>query len=341
LTTELSRKGKVLSITYGHGGCEFYRTFIPYTELRSHGWVADWIPVEKIDKILEVFGWGQYDLVQLSRVGTWSKIEFAPAIKMVNELGARMVYECDDDLTNEHRKVVSYNIGDIVSLCDSVIVSTPHLAKVMQRYGKPVYVAQNYVNMRHFAERARVVEGLTIGLSGSKTHEEDWKVIAEPLKRIASEYEVHVIVGGYCPKYLESVPGIKLIEGLPYKDYPAMIRQFDIGLCPVNDDPFNLSKSGIKAMELMASQRRVGDKWGGAAVIASKHLIYNQTVNHNNTGLLVPYDEESWYQAIKSLVTDEAKRQRLQVTGHKWVAQNRSIAVGWKEWGKAFAQIMR
>jgi hypothetical protein len=93
-------------------------------------------------------------------------------------------------------------------------------------------------------------EWTVLGLAGSITHYDDWIVLKDVLPRIMREHgNVAFLLQGFIPDYLENVVGqypsrVYADEYFrDYNEYPGVIRQSDITLCPVDpDDKFNLAK---------------------------------------------------------------------------------------------------
>lgn len=264
-------------------------------------------------------------------------------VETVRSSGALMVFETDDDLTDDYR-----NLGrgdefkETVRHFDFVTVSTPFLAERMAPYcaSKP-YVLPNHVDFAWFSgiskKAMRLVDGFTIGLVGTASHGGDWVFPVEAMRRIAEEHEdVTLVVAGFFPDYLKDLPNIRKIQPVPYRNYPGVIRQFDVVCCSLDpEDMFNHSKSGIKALEAMASYRRLPNgKLGGAVPVCTDMKVYRRVVQNDHNGLLVSNDQ--WYDALKELVTQRSYTWRLAEQGRKWVRANRDIATGWVMWEQAY-----
>jgi glycosyltransferase involved in cell wall biosynthesis len=203
-------------------------------------------------------------------------------------------------------------------------------------------VLPNHVDFGWFGQQSllaeRQVEGLTIGVLGTRTHYFDWIYLEEVFGRISREYDdVTILCAGFQPDYLEDY---RCLSGVPYRYYPQLMRQFDIVCCALDpDDVFNLSKSSIKALESMASARRLSSgKIGGAVAVCTDMTLYRRTVNHMHNGLLV--DNEDWYEALKMLIEDERTRNRIAYVGHRWVEKNRDIKQGYRLWKNAYLRLL-
>lgn len=264
----------------------------------------------------------------------------------VMEKDAKLVYDVDDDLLDGSR----FNgYGDWVrntgNLADAITVSTPELAERMADAlpDKPIYVLPNHVNVHFYAKvsskAARFDERLTIGLLGTPTHFFDWALVVDSLIAIREKYpEVQVMCAGYRPEFLKRVPGLVFYAGKPFPQWPQLLRQVDIRLCTLEDDPFNESKSAIAALEAMAAVRPIGRRLGGAVPVCSDHTVYKRVIQHRNNGLLVK--DDNWYDALELLITNRELLKKLAVSGHRWVKKNRGLSHGTRLWAKAYQMIL-
>jgi len=240
---------------------------------------------------------------------------------------------------------------------DAVTVTTPHMRSLIQKYapGVPVYILPNMVKFSQWQEWERWhrwdKEWLVLALTGSVTHYNDWIVLKDVLPKLMQEHaNVALLLQGFVPDYFKEMtirfPARVYADKQfrDYAEYPGVIRQADVVLCPVDpDDEFNLAKSSIKAVEGMASGRQLSDgNMGGAAIIASPLPYYGRTVGWGNKrGIVVDHDPDSWYAALKTMITEPDKRERWQRKGWQWVHQNRSIERKWRLWWNAYQEVHR
>jgi glycosyltransferase involved in cell wall biosynthesis len=269
-----------------------------------------------------------------------------------------IVLEYDDDYFTGSRDL-GYDYQELLhrllNEVDAVTVSTPYIRDLIHRYapGIPVYVLPNLVNWEEWQGWDRWdhwPEGqIVLGLTGSSTHYFDWHVLGKVLPRVLAEHEnVSLLMAGFEPDYLENLKvdfpeRVVINTGVPYEQYPGLVRQADIVLCPVlPDDEFNLSKSAIKAIEGMAASRVLSDgKSGGAVPITSDLPYYRKVTGGDKRGLTVEHIEEAWYAAITKMVEDNKLRERLARKGHVWVHNHRSIERKWSLWLDAYREINR
>jgi len=375
---------------YVMGGCEQYRIRIPFEMVRSkvQGSIMDWVPygyMKKwpMDGSMKTKP-SDYDIWVLARHRPLPYDDYsrppAEILDSVDQLGIKLdgrshlidlvrivkskvavVLEYDDDHwgSRDFAEYRHYDLArDLLKEGSAITVTTVDLRNLVQKYapGVPVYILPNCVRFWEWQGWDRWErwpdDFLVLGLTGSKTHYRDWRVLAEVLPRIMEEHEnVALVLQGFIPDYLQ--PVVAKYQDRAYADdkfkdystYPGVIRQSDIALCPVDTrDEFNKYKSAIKAVEAMAAGRRLpGGKQGGAVPIVSDIRYYRRVVGSGNKrGIIVKErDPQAWYEAIKILIMDKDRRQRYARRGRAWVWKNRSIETKWRLWWDAYQEIYR
>lgn len=257
--------------------------------------------------------------------------------------GGRLVYEVDDDLLDGEglrRRGYSGDTGvlagavrHIASNADLVTVSTAPLADRFGELNRNIHVVPNRLDsatwrlgqpdLRRGCEaRADTVR---IGYIGTPTHDADLALIAEAMRRIQREYGERVsieVIGGF--EHARPTFGTRI--GLPRRnDYPSFVNwlfervNWDIGLLPLAEDAFNASKSHLKFIEYGAL---------GLAVVCSDRASYRGVARNGENALVVPDDEQAWYDAVRLLVEDAALRRRLSSEARSMVASEHTIEHG-------------
>lgn len=334
------------------GACEIYRVNMPLTYLASNKpekWQIGWLWFSDI--IAEIRAHGYDAIVKLIQendifIFPRASVQDEPALFAIKEIfdaihaaGKIIVYEVDDDYTNKHRHVVDGLSIEVAAMADFITVTTNMLGETMKKEtGRPYYVLPNCVDEELWDGTPRKGEKLeyktVIGLTGSKTHYDDWIVLKDVLRTVLNEnYDAHLLLMGFHPDYFEGMESTSYIQPMQYIQYSQVIQSCDIILAPVDpNDGFNLGKSPIKAVE---------GQMAGAAVIATKNPIYKLAVKDQRTGLLVNHDPESWYNAITLLVNDYELRQRLAKSGQAFARKTYSMQKKWKLWDSAYSDMLK
>jgi len=276
---------------------------------------------------------------------------------LAKEHGIKVVYEIDDDIlltpkefTGPFKKYSSpdmqASIMKFMQEADALIVSTPVLAESLSARlpGKPIHVVRNFLNVDMWEEAyiQKEAEGenghVTIGWLASGSHTIDAPLIAEPLKILMEEVDnlkLHFI-GWITP---EELPWAKAFGDRvvfhPWVNIsvlPQAMKDFDIGLAPLVDNPFNRAKSSIKALQTWAL---------AAPCVASPLDPYIDVIEDGVTGFM-PDDNspEAWLESLSKLVLDPALRKQMGLAGRKELYEKHDIRQNAVHWARTFDAIM-
>lgn len=341
------------------GACEIYRANLPASMINdwSRSWSARWGFVSDIVALYNIYGaeamarWvDAHDIFVFPRFvvpdsDPQAKIAIGRLFELIRSFGKRIVYEVDDDLTNEHRVVIEGNALEVASWADAITVTNHYLGVMMQeKTGVPYYVLPNSVDPSLWDNPdigpmiPKSPEKVVIGLTGSRTHYDDWKQVEWALRSVADRYDdIEIWIGNCHPDYLEGIPNAYYIPGMPYPNYSQMIRGCDIILAPLDSsDKFNLSKSPIKAIEGMCARRDIDNCVGGAVVIASDHPVYEHCAP-----AMFAKTEFDWEAHLTFLLDNPHERKLRQVNGYKWAWKKFDASKNWKQWTQAYSKILK
>ena len=322
------------------GGCEAYRMMYPARALEMLGVHCDVVSTQEIASAIEnkLNPLLEYDLVQFQRINVRSEEEsrmLRVALTAMRAHGVAVVVDYDDDYTNEFRNVREGDFPDF-SMYNAVTVSTDYLAGRMEKLGARTIKFKNLIvpELMDSSRYFRSIKGLSVGLTGSKSHETDWPPAERAILELIDEgLPITAFVSGYVPESLKKKKNVvtlrDLVPGANRDDffvdlnsYGGLHANIDILLCPVNpDDKFNWSKSNLKAIEGFASRRNVNGKNGGSCVIATGGSlpVYKDAVIHEKTGLLIEnhHSVEEWKHAIRKVAMNVEYRNKLQIAGYQ------------------------
>jgi hypothetical protein len=311
-------KRRKLSILFSHNadtysGCTYFRDTLPCMALQSRGHYARSLPVEVLAEEKNLIG---LDVLVVGRVmgGPAEARMLREAIELVKARGIRLLVDYDDDLLNvpahnpvRRKRTEAAYVA--LELADGVITTGPYLADVLRPHtSAPIALLPNYVDTSKMVSRPpRAADSpVVVGLSGSPSHVEDWKLIEAPLRRIKQKYgpRVKLLLSGYYPPYLTGLVD-QFIEWAPMSRYYTLLSLIDIGLAPLPDTHFNRAKSPIKALDYgMAGCAMVASPTQYAPVLAGDRGLVADT-------------EREWFDAISLYIDDVERRkadaQRLRV----------------------------
>jgi glycosyltransferase involved in cell wall biosynthesis len=346
---------RVLCLVGDESGCSMWRAWQPVAYLRLMGYPCDWAYVRHPALIDVPFG--AYDAIVFCRQA-WHRIDRRGARAMLanwRRHGLKLFFEADDDLFTpfvthqqldrpHNDKTRAQLEADreaalwVLSKVDGCTVSTQHLASTVRRFtDAPVEVVPNAIDAGWFQEVqagvSRIVPGPVIGWAGGNRPDADVEQMAVAWGRIAAAHpEVTFAVVGHQPPVIsQHVPPERLLK-VPWlhpEDYPKGLLGIDIGCCPLDDHPFNRSKSPIKAWEYAL---------GGAAVVASP-TVYSRVLRDSFTGL-VARDAREWEFCLARLLEDEGHRRQMAADLKAEVLERWSLRKNSWRWPAAWNRLM-
>ncbi len=296
-------------------GCGYLRVVLPFDQLRAHGWRAGYacgLPEPE---------WGEADIF----VGQRSD---QPAFRplwdwLCGTEGLKCVYEIDDDpftldpvnwlaMPSFSDPAILGTIAHLASTADLVTVTTEALADRFRKYANNIAVLPNFIPAALLTMERRRHPQLTIGYTCGCSHSRDLALIAQAWRDVTDEAGCR---GHFMGSDFRTITRPAGFDYTPWDAdmmaYYAKI-DFDIGLAPLSDHPFNGGKSPLKALEYAAL---------GIPVIASDHPVYRDFVIDGVTGILCR-TQAHWREAMRLLLADAKLRESMG-------AKARELAAGW------------
>jgi hypothetical protein len=311
----------------------WYRGIGPMLALgeRGHGICQVWRPGEGILGEL-VTGW---DVLHVYRAHEDEVLQIARAAK---QQGMTLIYDNDDDMravprNNAAAKDYGGFKGDralrqirrLVQMADLSIASSPTIADRFREYGaEHVQVIENYCPDAALSASAppngdTVVAGW---LAGNEHHVDiERMTIREQFVRALDAHPQLVIETVGCKLGLRH----ERYRNDPHVDFfalPQKLAQFDIGMAPIADIPFNHARSNIKLKEYAV----LGRPW-----LASPVGPY-AALGEREGGRLVP--DDGWTEALGRLVEKPRERRKLAKRARKW-GREQAISANVELWEKA------
>lgn len=341
----ISSDFKIINGRLTPGGCGYYRCILPMLVCgqRAHAGQEAWDATRgfgiKDTSNTGIFGFTNVMLKLMMLRWTPRQIELA------QNLGQRIYCDIDDyyqgltpankaytETHSEQNKVQNRDHYEkVIQTADILTVSTPFLYDYYSKQRNNVYMIRNGVNTRQFTpvtQNKRPVLGWT---GATDYRNNDLEQLRDWLPDFLEEHDLRFHHAGHNP----DAPSFAELTGINPRRvttspmtiidlYPEGF-QFDIGIVPLNDIPFNHAKSNIKGLEYAAA---------GIPFVASDLPEY-RLLHEDGVGLLAT-SPENWATQITNLMDweyrkKEAKRQR-QIVTERW-----SIEARGPEWKALFA----
>lgn len=327
-------------------GCAYYRCLLPMSVCgqRARMGMPAWDPVR---------GWGVKDTDTTGIFGFSTVVlklimdRWAPRqIELGQKLGQRILVDIDDyheGLTPANR---AYHLTDpeknkranrefyeqVIAAADTVTVSTPFLYDVYSQRHPDVRLVRNGVNMVQFQRKKPRSPKPVIGWAGAVPYRNgDLEQLREWLPDFLEEHDLYFHHVGHTP----DGPSFADMTGIdprrvttspivPIHEYATSLN-FDIGLVPLNDIPFNHAKSNIKGLEYAAT---------GIPFVASDLPEY-RLLHESGVGR-VARTAEDWVSHMTELL-DYKTRKIESARNYDTVSQEWAIEARAEEWQDVFA----
>lgn len=300
---------------------------MPFDQLRAHGWQAGYglsFPEDHDPDII---------------VG--QRLDQPPMAEFWRKLAGdyKLVYEVDDnpfalDPVNWLARPMFGNdeirqaMRDCAAASHMVTVTTEPLAEVFREFNNNVVVLPNRIPALLLAHERKRHEVLTIGWLGGASHGRDLALIAQAWRDAVDEHEARGHFVGM--EYLNMLRP-RRFDWTRWISDPAdcfAAVDFDIGLAPLSDHPFNDCKSPIKVMEYAAL---------GVPCVASDHPVYRPAVLDGVTGFLCATQAE-WRDRIALLACDHQLREHMGIKARE-LAATWTIEEHWPAWARAYLSL--
>lgn len=318
-----------------------YRAIVPLRELERRGHTVCW-PGDPSFDLLAAGGTPKWDLLHIQQFISEDDLG---TIQRLRAQRVAVVWDSDDDLLTVPRGSSSYKrLGgrrrirrhfertvEIARASHLMTTTNEHLAQTYRDAGvEHVAVIENHLAREDVAGPRRRHQGVVVGIVAAGEHEEDLRKLR---------------IGGTLQALLDAHDGVRVVaigadlglrdhrythvDKVPPHELIGVEREFDIGLAPLRDTPFNRARSNVKLKEYAAA---------GAAWLASPVGPY-RNLGQREGGLLV--DDGDWLRTLEALVRDHERRAELAREAAAW-ARRQTIEHAADAWQVAFrAAILR
>lgn len=267
-------------------------------------------------------------------------------ITQAQKAGAKVVYECDDLLTEKidreeinDRDSYIRRMRESAKRADMVTTSTSYLANKLAEINQNTHVIPNYIDPTWWGRPLKTerIGKIRLGWAGSTSHKADLEFIAPVIKEVIDTHENVQFV--YCGSggYSGTSPETELMYGKNiFSDIPPERREYylgtttelwgyksktlylDIAIAPLIDDEFNRCKSNIKWQEYSLNE------WAGvySDVQAYKNIKYAKKAKTQN----------DFYKQICYLIDNKEEREKLANKAKKEVLSRWTIKENFLKW---------
>lgn len=323
------RPGDILFVTVGVGDSAMYRAHNQAEELRLHGFKCS-VTIQD-NPFLPGYA-DKFKIFIFHR--TLYTLKVAKLIENAKKLGKEIIFETDDLVfdpkyiqATEHykkmnaleRKQYEKGVGEeilkdpYVKVCTT---TTLYLAKILENYGKKVFVSKNKLSIKDLEIADKVMRkvepsaednSLKIGyFAGTKGHDRNFATIENVLVRILEKYlNVELILAGplnISGKFDKFRNQIEKLPFAPREEHFKNISGVDINIIPLEkDNPFCEAKSELKFFEAGILE---------VPSVAVANQTYREAIDDGVDGFLAG-NEDEWFEKLEKLILDKSLRENM------------------------------
>ena len=197
---------------------------------------------------------GRFDLA----IAYGDLLPFLPSWLERQPLQIPFIYDCDDAFFLKYRSgrlrllqpLLGAKADRLMAAAVAVTAGNAELAGYARRFNSTVTVLPSVVDTDHFLPATpspveNSAKPFTVGWIGSPSTAPYLQLLIEPLKQLARELPVRLlVVGGPAP----TIAGVEIVEQ-PWslEQEVPLIQQFDVGVMPLPDTPWTRGKACLQA----------------------------------------------------------------------------------------------
>jgi len=249
----------------------------------------------------------KYDLIWIEK----ELFPFMPAVaeRILNKLGLAYVVDYDDALFHRYdqhrsflvRALLGGKIDVVMRKSSLVLAGNNYLAERAQLAGaKNIEKVPTVIDLDRYPIIAKKKSPeLIIGWIGSPSTSHYLTVLGSVFSILKQRFNIRIVAIGASDTTLKG-SGIDVVPWSEYSE-AALIQQFDIGIMPLDDSPWERGKCGYKLIQYMACN---------VPVVASPVGVNSKIVEHGENGFLA-YNLIEWERCLSQLLSDESLRKLM------------------------------
>jgi glycosyltransferase involved in cell wall biosynthesis len=320
---------KILASGYKHSGCSYHRVLLPLMNMSD-------VKAKLTDKV-EAMEEEDYDIYFFNRInnaydGKLDIIRRKHNCKIVLDIDDSWELPYNHILYDKYLTQISHLIVSNIEQADVVMTTTEKLADKIYKHNKNVLVVPNAIPYGYgqFNDEKEESVFTRIFWCGGSTHEEDIRLLANPMKRLSAHSKLlKVVVGGYYNSnpyeqkiwnnivnymtYNRTLP-YEIYGGLDTQHYMELYNHSDICAIPLVDGQWHSYKSNLKILEAAAKK---------CAVVVSDVEPYNLD---KDAPVLWVKNQSDWYKHFKKLINEKEQRTELGERLFEWAKSKYNFA---------------
>jgi len=301
---------RLLVITFGaEAPSTHYRWLVYEPKFREAGWSVEF---KQLSEIADWAALDEFDVVVLQKTMVSGAV-----FHSIRKHSKRLVYDADDRIWMRSGKPyrgwtkwkIHRRMRMIAAGVDRCLAANSFIAEDLKMFGAEPVVIPMGLDPAEWVYQPTESAYPKIGWTGGPKNlpflEAILPAIQSVMEQHAVSFQIHC---GEDPQFADTnYQYMPFIVG----QESQVVRGFDIGLCPLPNDPFSCGKSPIKSLQYLAS---------GAAVVASPQGAVQDMITDGETGLWAGSIEE-WETQVVRLVKDANLRHSLSTRGREFMLE--------------------
>jgi glycosyltransferase involved in cell wall biosynthesis len=291
----------------------YYKLPFPLFEILKNYFVRFWLLLNKrkynaIWLQQEAFPWFPASIERLF---------LGSCIPIINDHDDAFFHRYDLNNSKIVRLVLGNKIDRIMSAVHQVVVGNQYLAeRAKKNLAQKVDILPTVIDInRYKTKKAFNSDTFNVGWIGSPNNAKYLHIIKNVLQNICNDPQSRLILIGSGNFSIESC-NFETIEWHESSEIDNILN-FDVGIMPLPDNPWERGKCGFKLIQYMGC---------GLPVVASPVGINSHIVQHGVNGFLAE-SEEQWLQYLTMLKEDPKLRHKMGLNGRQMVENKYSIQV--------------
>jgi glycosyltransferase involved in cell wall biosynthesis len=217
------------------------------------------------------------------------------------------------------RNLLGKKIDKVMKYSTCVIAGNNYLAERAKKAGaNKICIMPTVIDIQRYKIKKRGNnDKIIIGWIGSPSTLKYIKIIDTALQYLVEKYKVQINIVG--AKAANDIGAIKNVEYINWQEDTEVtsISNFDIGIMPLNDSPWEEGKCSYKLIQYMAA---------GLPIVASPVGMNKEVVTGGENGFLVNTEEE-WIKALEQYILSGEKRVLHGLAGRAKVEEKYCVQV--------------
>jgi glycosyltransferase involved in cell wall biosynthesis len=251
---------------------------------------------------------------------------YLPSIfeSLLHSRGIPYVVDYDDAIFHNYdlhqsslvRKLLGNKLASLIANSYAVTAGNAYLARYASSKGaKRVEIFPTVVDLNRYAlvrNNSASGRALRIGWIGSPATSHYLNMLEGPLRMLSQQRDIVLVTIGAKMSPLRDVPWENRAWSLETEC--SLISEFDVGIMPLSDSPWERGKCGYKLIQYMAC---------GLPVVASPVGVNPELVTHD-VGFLAG-NEQEWGKRLTELFDNPSLRLKMGSAGRKRVEEHYSL----------------